>query len=359
METKRETKRETAREPNYVVVDFLDLDPAKFSFGTTKKNTFDGIVVPVKYDGKMLFVRYPKRTAPFGVSANTQKADPKKGTAERVTGYNLALSCSKDYESDPLYQKTLELDEMFITECARNSCAWGLGGTVAKPLPRDRVAGLNEYGDGGSWKRLLKWSYKKDQTTNEKIYSTEYPPRVEVSVPATIVGDDIATQTSKFTANFFDEAGEKIDNVTHETIESVVPKFSEVSCLVNWSHLTQGTYGITMKPMVKQMRVYPRDGLPDDECLLDDNVGGAPTASADLENALDEQPQRNSSVRAVGSRVPPQPTKVPVQVNYEDEDSQGEGEVVEDESEVVEAPAPAPAPSRVATRVVARTVTRK
>lgn len=362
-----ETHRETAREPSYVVVDFLNLDPTKFSFGTTKKNAHEGIVVPIKYEGKSLYVRYPKRSTPFGVSPNVQKADPKKGTPEKVTSYTMALNCHKEYEKDPLYLKARELDEMFIDECTRNSCAWGIGGSVAKPLARERVAGDNDYGDEGKWKRLIKWSYKKDPATNEKIYSAEYPPRLEVAVPATIVGDDIKIQSAKFTANFFDVAGEKINSVTNENISETVPKFSDVSVLAGWSHMTQGIYGITMKPSAKQMVAYPRNDLPSDTCLLNDNAGGEVEDSEDFGGVSMMDADTAPAVRGVASRLPTQPRQVPpaaaptstptskVQVSYVDEEDEGG----EDAGEVVPSSAPAPPVTRTATRVVARTVPRK
>ena len=52
----------------YVIVHFLKLDPSKFTFLAPKTNSHGGHFIPIKYNGKSLYVNYEPRTCPFGIS---------------------------------------------------------------------------------------------------------------------------------------------------------------------------------------------------------------------------------------------------------------------------------------------------
>ena len=52
---------------NYIVVNILDLDPKKNKFGEEEKSEHGGFYIPIFYDEKTLFVKYGKRTCPFGI----------------------------------------------------------------------------------------------------------------------------------------------------------------------------------------------------------------------------------------------------------------------------------------------------
>lgn len=52
---------------NYIVVNILDLDPKKIKFGEEEKSEHGGFYIPIFYDEKTLFVKYGKRTCPFGI----------------------------------------------------------------------------------------------------------------------------------------------------------------------------------------------------------------------------------------------------------------------------------------------------
>lgn len=330
----RETQRKPEREQNFIIVDFNDIDTKNLSFGAPKQNKHGGLAIPIRYCGKNLYVRYPRMVTPFGVSENTDK--DKKTGKEKITGHSLSLSFGKEYTSDPHFAKAQEIDEFFIDACVKNSVAWNLGGSATKPIARDSIEGYDDHGANGKWKRLIKWSYKKNASTNEREY-LQYPPRLEVSMPAAISGEFKEDQTSKFTVPMFDESGAKITyDVTGENINSVIPKWSEASTLTRWSNLTQGTYGCTMKPSAEQLRVYPRVDLPVDACLLgDDDLGEAAMSFEDMDV---------TSVPAFS-----QPMKAPVPTAAEEDDDAGVDYVEEEET-----PAPvAPAKTR---RVVAKKV---
>ena len=292
-QTQTQNKTKPEAEKRYVVMDLLDLQPEEFSFGKPKANAYGGLMIPIKYRGKTLFVKYPKKTILFGVSANRDKGKmttvngEQRGELElvygkggKITGYSSSFSIGKDYENDPCFLKLKELDEFFMNACVDNCVTWRLGGTKTRPLSMEAVAGYDEYGQGGKWKRLLKYSYSvnKDQ---EREYR-DYPPNYEVAVPANItdeLNDDGRTKTQHavFNAKFFDLTGADVGKVTDDNVDDVCPAFCESFTMARWSRISQGTYGASLKPRATQFRVYPRDEIDNSECML----GGEDEADED------------------------------------------------------------------------------
>ena len=60
-----------------------------------------------------------------------------------------------------------------------------------------------------------------------------------------------------------------MDEITSNVLDIILSKWSKILVLAQWSSITQGTYGASLKPKVQQLRVYPNDQPPTDECLLD------------------------------------------------------------------------------------------
>lgn len=274
MSTRNTTQNSTKNEKPYVIVDFLDLDTSKFSFQAPKKNSHGGTFIPVRYDGKILYVSYEARTCPFGISTNTENKNEYKGKypdAKKITGFSTSISCLKEYETDPYYQKAEELDQFFIDACTENCLQWNLG-----PLERKEASGKDERGWMGKWKRFLKWSYKKNEKTGGRDY-LDYAPRLEFGIPVNgnitehQGSDGLLVQEATLSPVFFDQSAQKLEPVNSTEADQVVPKWSRVSVLAHWSTITQGTYGATLKPKAKQFRVYPNEQLATDECLLDDD----------------------------------------------------------------------------------------
>lgn len=344
-----QTQTKSKRETSHVVIDFLDLDTSKFSFMPPKKNQHGGKMINIKYGGKNLYVRYPKKTNLFGISSNTEK-NASYENGKKITGYTLSVSFGhKDsYDQDPYYQKALELDEFFIDQCIENSMLWGLGGTKTNPKSRDHFSGDDDKGANGAWKRLVKWSYKVDEDTGERVYQ-DYAPRYEAGVPAVITEEadaktGIKTQSAVFKSGVFNDEGEQFDEVTSENCDAICPAWSDTSVLARWPRITQGTYGATLKPQVHQLRVYPREELSKDECLLDD----------DDEDGVD-----------LGDEGFAAPSSSHAEAEVEEEDELEDGGVeyvdtedvdTEDVVEVVEESAPVAAPKR---RVAMRRVVKK
>ena len=273
-----QTQTKAPKEKAFVIVDFLDLEPAKFTFLASKANNHGGHFIPIRYDGKTLYVTYEARSCPFGVSTSKEDKPEHKNKyldGKKVTGYSTSVSCHKEYENDPYYQKAAELDEFFINACHQNAMYWHIGGTSQRPLGRDAIEGFDDRGCDGKWKRMLKWSYKKDSTTGERIYQ-DYPPRLEFGIPTTSMSehkgeDGLMKQEAVFQPVFFDQDANKQSAVTSDEVDSMLPKWCRLSVLAQWSTITQGTYGASLKPKAQQFRIYPNERLQTDECLLNDD----------------------------------------------------------------------------------------
>ena len=286
MQTQRKAtgKSSASKETNYCIVDFLDLDTSLFSFTAPKVNQYNGKSIGIKYNGKQLYVKYAPHTSPFGITTSTDKGkgteykDKYEGDA-KITGYSVAVSFPKEYEDDPFYQKACELDEFFISSCIKNSVSWGLGGSKTVQVAREAIAGYDDKGHNGKWKRLLKWSYKDVKNAAGEVLDREYleyPPRMEFGIPTVTITESVGDrglihQTAVLKPTFFDAEGNRIEQVSSDDISTVLPKWSRISCLALWSGITLGTYGATLKPKVQQIRVYPNQRLDADECLLDDD----------------------------------------------------------------------------------------
>jgi hypothetical protein len=296
-QTQTQTQTKNKSEKRYIVVPLEDLQVEHFSFGKPKSNAYGGLMIPIRYMNKILHVKYPKKTLLFGVSSNRDKGTmttvngEQRGENEiiygkggKITGYSASFSVGKEYETDPCFLKLQELDEFFMNACVTNCVAWRLGGTSTRPLSMETVAGYDEFGQGGKWKRLLKYSYVVNQGTQEREYR-EYPPNFEVAVPANIedhLNEDGKTksQSSSFYAKFFDQHGNDVGEVTDETVDDVCPSFSEAFTLARWARISQGTYGASLKPRASQFRVYPKDDIDNSNCML----GGEDDEDEDLDD---------------------------------------------------------------------------
>ena len=141
----KKTKNQT-----FIVVDFLDIDTKKITLNNPKPNNYGGSYAPLRYDDKILYVRYDARISPFGLSTNKDK----KG---EITGYSTSISLKKN---DPYFIKAREIDDFFIDKCIENSVLWGLGGSKTEKVDVHSIIGYDDKGEKGKWKRILKYTYK-------------------------------------------------------------------------------------------------------------------------------------------------------------------------------------------------------
>ena len=118
-----------------------------------------------------------------------------------------------------------------------------------KKINRSSIAGYDDKGDKGKWKRILKYSYKIDKNTKQKKY-LDYPPRMEFNVPESV-------------CKFFDKDGKPC-------CASQLTNWTKISVLAMWGSVALGTWGASIKPKAQQIKVFNNENLVNDECLLED-----------------------------------------------------------------------------------------
>ena len=121
-----------------------------------------------------------------------------------------------------------------------------------KNIPKSSIEGYDEHGQGGLWKRISKKSYKVDKDTKEREY-LDYPSKMEF----TLFYKNDTLQTT-----FFDWNGKKVDYYSE-----IGPR-SRVKCIAAWFALSRGTFGLTLKPKLMQVRFQTEENHFD-TCLLD------------------------------------------------------------------------------------------
>ena len=227
-----ETKR---RENNNIaIVDFLDLETSKITFQRPKQNKHNGSQIGIRYNGKTLYVKYEGVT-PFGIQENYDKEGNFYGVTRQI-------NTNEEYA-----QRTQELDEFFMKAFLQNK--WGLN----KNTREEAIRGYDEHGEGGLWKRILKKPNRMRE--NEREY-LDYRSKMEFALY--FRGDKLQT-------NIFDRDRKPLPS---ENYTEVGPQ-SQVKFIAAWFSLSRGTFGLTLKPKLMQVRFREREN-PFGKCLLVD-----------------------------------------------------------------------------------------
>ena len=206
---------ENERVKKVEIVNFLDIDTSKITFRKPKPNKHNGTQIGILYKGKTLFVKYEGYT-PFGLNKNYDKNGEYQGTS-------MQINCDGEY-----LERAKELDQFFIDYLHSLS-------KVIK-IPREAVAGYDEHGQDGSWKRICKKPYK--MIDNERVY-LDYPSKMEFS---------LFYRNDRLDTKFFTWDRKKIE---YESVK-IVPR-SRVKFIAAWFSLTTGTFGATLKPKLMQL----------------------------------------------------------------------------------------------------------
>ena len=225
-----------ARENNdNAIVDFLDLDTSKITFLKPKQNKHNGSQIGIRYNGKTLYVKYEGVT-PFGIRENYDKEG-------NFYGVTMQINCTDDYS-----QKAQELDEFFMNAFYKNK--WGLN----KHIKAEAISGYDQYGEGGLWKRILKKPYRMKENAREYL---DYPSKMEFA---------LYFQKERLKTKIFDAKSQPLPS---ENYTEVGPQ-SQVKFIAAWFSLSRGTFGLTLKPKLMQVRFREREN-PFNECLLGDS----------------------------------------------------------------------------------------
>ena len=234
--------------PETYFVDFLDLDTSKITFLKPKGNKHNGSQIGIRYNGETLYVKYEGVTL-FGIQENYDKEG-------NFYGVTMQINVSEEYA-----RKAQELDEFFMKAFLQNK--WGLN----KNIKVDAIRGYDQHGEGGLWKRILKKPYRMKD--NEREY-LDYPSKMEFALY--YKGDKLQTK-------IFDAKSQRVEYYTE-----VGPQ-SQVKFIAAWFSLSRGTFGLTLKPKLMQVRFWEREN-PFNECLLGDSE------TEEWEEGYDEYPEK-------------------------------------------------------------------
>ena len=214
-----------------VIVDFLDIDTSKITFGKPKPNKYNGSQIRILYGGKTLFVKY-RGTTPFGLVENFDKDNNYQGTS-------MSINCEYQY-----LEKAQELDQFFID--AFYKYKWSLN----KSVPKAAIEGY-QHGESGLWKRISKKPYKVNEGGVREYL--DYPSKMEFT---------LFYKNDRLETNFFSWDKTKLDNDV-----KIGPR-SEVKFIAAWFSLSRGTFGLTLKPKLMQI-IFREPEKVFEKCLFD------------------------------------------------------------------------------------------
>ena len=145
-------------------------------------------------------------------------------------------------------KKAQEMDESFMNAFYKNK--WGLN----KHIKAEAFRGYDQYREGGLWKRILKKSYRLKENVGEYL---DYPSKMEFA---------LSFRGEKLKTKIFDWKSQPLPS---ENYTEVGPQ-SQVKFIAAWFSLSRGTFVLTLKPKLMQVRFREREN-PFNECLLGDS----------------------------------------------------------------------------------------
>lgn len=243
----------------------------------------------VSYDGNFLVMQTPTCTLPYGVGVY-DKAGPKK--------YSLDLSL-RGYDAPGkmkhFFDAMSALDAYMISEGVRNSAKW-----FKKELKREIV---EEF-----YTPIVK--YAKDKDGNPK----PYPPTVKVTLKQ-------KRDSEEFDLMILDTDNKQVD---YDTIESALPKGSQVGCLIQCTGVwfAGSKYGLSWKVTKVRLESVPKSAgnfnFVEDADELDDAPRAAPVSKVvkavmeedDDEDEAEDAPEKEESEESEEEVV--QPVAAPV-----------------------------------------------
>lgn len=325
-------------------VKVVDVDVDNFSLGKRATNKFNGLYVPLLYNGKPnvhLIFKNAMR-APFGIQFNRQMG--KDESPDYVAGkdfnngnFELVLSFPTEYADDEEYQKLRDIDDKIIRLIYEYRDWVGVAKKKAKDL--GNLQGEDDRGHLGDFKRLVKWPKTKKEDGD--VEYKNYPPTINVKVLADITQHENEEQGLKenfadfraFGTQFYelqDGTAESIEEVNSNNVDTILPRNSEVIPVIRLNNINTGGYGFACKPVLKQVLVYRK---PSGFGGVDHFLG--------LE-ALEEKTEQDAGGKAESGGLKCEEGEG--EGNEEGEEDGEEFEEVESDNE--EEVAPPPAPSR-------------
>ena len=200
--------------------------------------------------------------------------------SNKVRGYSLCLSLEKNYA-----EKVKELDKFLINDVYRNRTSWRIG----EKVPFEAISGYDDYGTDGKYKRVLKYPYRNENGT--KVYELDkYLPRIDMKIIT-----NLNSSPHKLTLDAFNENKEKISNTTESNYDEILPPESIVTAIFSISRITIGSYGVVLKPIVRQIWIKKSTNLPTDVRLLADDEDYSDSDESDYD--IDEIPRSPKTLK--------------------------------------------------------------
>ena len=226
------------------IVDFLDIDTNKITFKKPRSNKHNGSQIGILYDGDTMYVKYEGVT-PFGIQENFDNDG-------NFQGSSLQINCEDKY-----LEKAKELDKFFINAFYENK--WGLN----RNIPKSLIVGYDKHGQGGLWKRICKDPYRVDKETKEREY-LDYPSKMAFS---------LYYKNDTLQTNVFTWEGDKLAN------DYPIGLYSRVKFIAAWFSLSRGSFGLTLKPKIMQIK-YKAENTQFESCLIDSDEENSEPAVA-------------------------------------------------------------------------------
>ena len=215
---------------------FWTYDTSKIiTFLKPKQNKHNGSQIGIRYNGRTLYVKYEGVT-PFGIQENYDKDG-------NFYGVTMQINLDEEYS-----KKAQEMDEFFMNPFYKNK--WGLN----KHIKAEAITGYDQYGEGGLWKRILKKSYGLKEHVREYL---DYSSKMEFA---------LSFQGDKLRTKIFDWKSQPLPSENYNEVTAQ----SKVKFIAAWFSLTRGTFGLTLKPKLMQVRFKEREN-PFEGCLLGDS----------------------------------------------------------------------------------------
>lgn len=267
-------------------------DSIKFFEAKPNKNG-QGKNVRMTYCDKSLYVQTQKLRNPFGLSKGVE------GTAQYGQKFSCTLSFDMSNAKGKAFRKAMEdLQELMIKEAYNKRVEWELGKT--KKESRD----LTEAEVRRKMTPIVR--IPVDKKTGEEI--AEFAPTFRVTFNTK--NDEKTKEVLAITSEIFDESGTKVRDIDETTIRAN----SQVKVLMYANSVWVSSAGFGINWRIKQIKVYPSDGLPSGRCLIDEDDEDAIVAGVDSEGdapAAAAAPAGGDSQDGDGEDTQPAPVQTP------------------------------------------------
>jgi hypothetical protein len=229
----------------------------KFGKATVNKSG-QGKSVRLTYNDSTLFIQTQKLRNPFGFSRGMENT-PQFGKKFSCTlSFDLSTAKGKAFRDS-----MIELQNLVAKEAYKNRVEWGLGknAKISNEMTEKQVHDMMT--------PIVRVPIDKE--TMEEI--TDYAPTFRVTFNTR--NNEDTGEVEAITSEVYDHEGVKMKQVDETTIRA--GSYCKVLMNSNSVWVSPTGYGINFR--IKQIKVYPGDGLPTGKCLIEDDEDDVQTES--------------------------------------------------------------------------------